>query len=98
MSKELLHTRPSLPTIQQNSTALETTTTTTTTTKIPKTGQKFPEKTLTETAETDDDEVQSKNENRRDGEDRREIKERARRCASAQCDSGCSEEHKEQES
>ncbi len=93
MSKELLHTRPSLPTIQQNSTTLETTTQ-----KNSKNGPKFSRKTLTETAETDDDEVQSKNENRRNGEDRREIKERARGCASAHCDSACSEEHKEQES
>jgi hypothetical protein len=59
MSKELLHTLPSLPTIQQNSTTLETTTTTTTT-KNSKKGPKISRKTLTETAETDDDEVQSK--------------------------------------
>ncbi len=64
--------------------------------KNSKNGPKFSRKTLTETAETDDDEVQSKNENRRNGEDRREIKERARGCASAHCDSACSEEHKEQ--
>ncbi len=41
----------------------------------------------------------AQNEIRRDGEDRREIKEEiARGCASAHCDSGCSEEHKEHES
>jgi hypothetical protein len=93
MSKELLHTRPSLPTIHQNSTTLETTTK-----KNSKNGPKISRKTLTETAETDDDDVQNKNENRRDGEDRREIKERARGYASAHCHSGCSEEHKEQDS
>jgi hypothetical protein len=81
--------------MQQNSTTLETTITTK---KNSKNAPKISRKTVTETAETDDDEAQSKNENRRDGEDRREIKERARGCASAHCDSGCSEEHKEQES